>query len=98
LSDLRAWLAGRTPAPPDALPLPVPEGTGDPSEQLTGAALAALERALAGVGERKGAFDLLAADGLLTYACERAVSAADPEAELLAIVERVAGGGGAGGS
>ena len=89
MTDLRAWLAGRTPAPPDALPLPVPDGPGDPTVRLTEAAAQALKRALAGAGERGGAYDLLAADGLLTYACERAASAPDPEAELLRILERI---------
>lgn len=89
MTETRDWLAGRTPPPPDALPLPVPDGAGDPTVRLTEAGVQALERALAGTGERAGAFDLLVADGLLTYACERAASAADPEAELLRIVERI---------
>ena len=89
MSELGAWLAGRTPAPPDALPLPVRDGPGDPGARLIDAALAALDRALDGDGERKGAYDLLAADGLLTYACEHAAAAPDPDAELLRIVERV---------
>jgi hypothetical protein len=87
VSDVRAWLAGRSPRPPDALSLSVPEGPGDVSEQLTAAGVAALERALAEAGERRGAFDLLAADALLTYACERAASAPDTEAALLRILK-----------
>lgn len=51
--------------------------------------MAGLERALAGDGERGGAYDLLAADALLTYACEWAASAPDPEAELLRLVARI---------
>lgn len=89
MSDLPGWLAGRTPRPPDALPLPIPASAGDPGELLTSAAAAALDRALAGQGERGGAYDLLAADGLLTYACEHAAAAADPEAELLRILSRI---------
>ena len=89
MTDLRGWLAGRTPAPPDALPLPLPDGEGDAGKQLTDAAAAALDRALAGEGERRGAYDLLAADALITYACERAASVAHPEAELLRIVGRI---------
>jgi hypothetical protein len=87
LSDVRAWLAGRSPRPPDALALSVPQGPGSVAERLTDAGVAALERALAEAGERRGAFELLAADALLTYACERAASSADPEAELLRILE-----------
>jgi len=89
MSELRAWLAGRTPAPPDAFRLPLAEAEGDPRERLTDAAVAALDRALAGTGERGGAYDLLAADALLTYACEHAASALDPEAELLRILARI---------
>jgi hypothetical protein len=94
VSDLRAWLAGRTPRPPDALSLSVPEGPGSVAEQLTDAGALALERALGEVGERRGAFELLGADALLTYACERAASAPDPEAELLHILERLERRGG----
>jgi hypothetical protein len=89
VTDLRGWLAGRTPAPPDALPLRVPRADGDSREQLSAAAAAALERALAGEGERGGAYDLHAADALVTYACEHAASAPDPEAELLRVLARI---------
>lgn len=89
MNTLRTWLAARTPVPPDALVLPIPEGPGDPAAQLTEAASTALARALAGTGERRGAYDLLAADGLLTYACERAAADPDPEAGLLRILERI---------
>ena len=58
--------------------------------RLTEFGLAALERALTGRGERRGAFDLLVADALLTYACESAAVATDAEAALLGIVEQVA--------
>jgi hypothetical protein len=94
VSDLRGWLAGRTPAPPDALPLPVPDGEGDPVALLADAGALTLERAIAGEGERAGAYDLLSADALLTYACERAAAAPDPEAELLRILARMARKGG----
>jgi hypothetical protein len=89
VTDLRDWLAGRVPAPPDALPLPVTHAAGDPAERLTEAAADALGHALAGEGERGGAYDLLAADALLTYACEHAAAAPDPEAELLRVLDRV---------
>ena len=57
--------------------------------RLTEFGLAALERALTGSGERRGAFGLLVADALLTYACESAAGAVDPEVDLLQILERV---------
>lgn len=88
MTDLRSWLAGRTPPPPDALPLAA-AGGGEIGEALLEAGVTALERALAGGGERGGAFDLLAADAWLTYACEHAASAAKPEPVLLHIVERL---------
>jgi len=90
VTDLRTWLAARTPQPPEALMLPVPEGAGSVTEQLVEGGLDALERALVEEGERSGAFELLAADALLTYACESAAAAADPEHELLRILERMA--------
>ena len=92
MTELRAWLAGRTPAPPDALPLVLPDdppGERDLGVQLTDAAEAALERALAGRGERGGAYDLLAADALVTYACEHAAHAPQPERALLRILDRI---------
>ena len=89
MSELRDWLASCTPKPPDALTLPVGDDSGDLAATLADAGALALDRALAGQGERGGAYDLLAADGLLTYACERAAGEADPEADLLRILERV---------
>jgi hypothetical protein len=101
VTDLRAWLAGRTPRPPDALPLPIAEGSGAVTDRLADAGAEALERALEQKGERRGAFELLAADALLTYACESAAGphpeggeAPDPEAELLRVLERLARRGG----
>jgi hypothetical protein len=94
MTDVRAWLAGRSPRPPDALSLSVADGPGSVADTLIAAGALALERALAEAGERRGAFELLAADALLTYACERAVEAPDPEAELLRILERLERRGG----
>ena len=94
MSDVRAWLADREPRPPDALPLMVEGGGGDVLEGLLAGGLAALERALAGHGERRGAFELLAADALLTYACEWASASPDPECELQRILARLARPGG----
>jgi hypothetical protein len=89
VSDLRRWLEDRTPAPPEALALSVPPVEGDPAELSTREGMRLLARAVAGEGERRGAYDLLAADALLTYACEAAARAADPEAALLRILENV---------
>ena len=89
MSELRDWLASRTPTPPEALPLSVGDASGDLAATLADAGSLALERALNGHGERSGAYDLLAADGLITYACERAAGGADPEVDLLGILERV---------
>jgi hypothetical protein len=89
MSALRNWLASRTPAPPDALLLTVEDASGDPTAMLADAGALALAQALTGQGERSGAYDLLAADGLLTYACESATGAADPEVYLLQILERL---------
>jgi len=38
---------------------------------------------------RESAFDLLAADALLTYACEAALESPDPEGVLGAILRRI---------
>ena len=94
MNDVRAWLAVHDPRPPDALPLPVEGGSNDVGEDLLLAGLAALERALAGRGERRGAFELLAADALLTYACEWAAASPDPEGEMRRILERLSRPGG----
>jgi len=88
VKDVRAWLDARVPRSPGALTLTLGEA-GDVPDALLGSAIAALSRALAGEGEHAGAFELLAADALVTYACEHAVDAADPEAALLRILERL---------
>ena len=75
-----AWLQTREPAAPDGLrarmidALRAAEGDSLP-ELLAHAAALRLESALALGDAREAAFDLLAADGLLTYACEAAASA-----------------------
>ncbi len=89
MSRLRSWLATCIPTPPDALSLDVPDVSGDPVELLTDEGMRVLERALTGTGERRGAYDLLTADALLTYACEGAARVDDPEAALLGIIQRV---------
>jgi hypothetical protein len=69
-----------------------PGGDSDPGSQeaevrLGVAAVAALARAMSvGGTDREVAMDLLAADGLLTYACEAAVQAGDPQSGLDAVL------------
>jgi len=53
---------------------------------LVEAARTALHEALGGTGERRGAFQLLAADAFVTYACEAASRSEDPRAELLGLI------------
>ncbi len=74
-----AWLDARTIDAPASLRTRVsralagtPEQSDSLPQTLADAALAALERVLANPSERAAAFDLLAADALLTYAFEAA--------------------------
>lgn len=75
----------------------VPETVGPrpPSvaEALAEAGAAALDEAMAlPADDRASAFRLLAADALLTWACEAAAGAADPRDALERVLERVADG------
>lgn len=71
------------------------EGVLPDSDRLERAALEALKRALTPGGrERRGAFDLLAADAFVTWAAEAALDEEDPEARLRSLVRRMAGGTG----
>jgi hypothetical protein len=78
-----AWLARREPVPPPALGAALHAATMDRPvpHSLVAAALARLQRVLASSGDRTAAADLLAADALLTYACE---AAAEQGGEVLA--------------
>jgi hypothetical protein len=67
--------------------LPAEDGSGD---GVLDGAVKALHAALDRPGRnRDGAYALLAADALLTRACQEAARAGDPEAELVAILERL---------
>ncbi len=59
---------------------------------LTDSAEVALRRALDRAGERsrEGALDLLAADGLLTYACEAGLEEEDPGGRFRSVALRIA--------
>ena len=90
---LRAWAAAQKPTAPDAFLELVEESAPAPERSTQGTLMseagAALRDALAGRGERRGAFRLLAADAYLTYACELAVESQSPETVLERIVSEV---------
>ncbi len=93
---LRTWLETREPPSPEALRsrlLPPPPVASQPPspEGLLSLALEALDSALRGEGERRGAFRLLAADALLTYACEVTLEGDDPARTLGALLDGVLG-------
>lgn len=96
MSAVRAWLERRAPRPPDDL-LPWLDGVGDGGplhELLTEHALASLAKARATPGPvRRSAFHLLAADALLTYACEAALESTAPVETLSQILRRTAAPG-----
>lgn len=93
--DARTFLATRTPPPPEALAAWLSRADLDGVAPLGGLAsegLEALDRARAEPGRvRESAFHLLAADALLTYACEAAMEEDDPAASLTDLMERAAG-------
>lgn len=82
------WIDARTPAPPMRLDPWLEDGEGTVSAPgWTATAKIALERVLRSPGRvRASAFDLLAADALVTYACEAALESDDPDAQLGAIL------------
>lgn len=93
------WLATRTPAAPDPLKAwwKVPNlrtdrdrGVASVSEALLDAGLVHLEEAVVRPGrDREAAVQLLAADALITYACEAASEAANLEGVLREVLGRV---------
>jgi hypothetical protein len=94
VNEREAWLDRRVPAPPVELRRAVlaaleSDDDGEPlGPSLAKAGRARLAAALARPGRvRASAFEMLAADALITYACEAALSSDDPEGSLLAIVE-----------
>lgn len=98
---VRRWLSEASPPAPDRFRPWLEGGTADPVSELDGAvervrtlaevAAGALGACLEGGAERAAAFRLLEADALLTYACEAAADAPDPEAALLLVLGKVAG-------
>jgi hypothetical protein len=101
---LGEWLAGREPAPPDALRDRIQaalsaagtNGRADIAERCMAAGEALLADVLRdGCTARGAALDLLTADALVTYAFEAAAeSPADVEAIAAAAMERIARIGG----
>jgi len=86
VSELHAWVACRGPSPPSDLDTALRgdlEGGDTLSEALACAGRARLEAALSRPGiVRESAFELLAADALVTYACEAALESPDPLSAL----------------
>lgn len=91
--DMADWIRGRAPRAPGDLEGQVVReveavagastDASEPVAALTEAALRALHRAMAAEGGARAAgFDLLVADGLVTYACEAAALAEDPASGL----------------
>lgn len=76
---------------PEALLSRMGEAALGPSavEPLLEAAGEALADALAGRGERRGAYRLLAADACITWACEAALEGERPDATLTRVLEIV---------
>jgi hypothetical protein len=97
MTQVRSWLAERTPPPPEPLArwLDGVELSGDSVlEALVSGALRELARARAEPGRvRASAFHLLGADALITYGCEAALESDAPAVELRRIVGRVAAPG-----
>lgn len=92
MSSVPDWLTKAEPPVPEefAARLELAPATGPDPDRLVSAAEESLERALEPDGrERRGAFDMLAADGFLTYACEEALEADDPAPVLAAMVRRI---------
>lgn len=94
MSSLSDWLDRRRPRPPAELERAL-RGGGDGSEDagsgvletLARRARVRLERALVRPGRvRESAFELLAADALVTYACEAAAESPDAEAALVRLL------------
>ncbi len=90
--DLKSWIAERQPPVPGNFGQWMEPEMGDApagADALAGEALRALARALDPLDRpRGGAFDLLAADGFLTWACEAAIQSEDPDAALARLIER----------
>ncbi|HSH75889.1 MAG TPA: hypothetical protein VLA09_09425, partial [Longimicrobiales bacterium] len=90
---IEEWLGAQRPAPPPDLGAALRSAgwqgfeRGRVEEGLAVLAIERIARARARPGRVRGsAFHLLEADALLTYACEAALHAEDPEAALLGVL------------
>ena len=91
--DVRTFLALRTPPPPEALGARLLAGArgGEALLGLTDQALDDLARCRAVAGRvRESAWHLLAADALLTYACEAALDGSDPPRDFEELLRKAA--------
>ena len=89
MSTLSAWMASRRPAvaPDLAAAVAFGDASGALEDVLVAEGLARLQSARARLGRvRESAFRLLEADALLTYACEAALDAEDPQDALRRIL------------
>ena len=99
MSELERWLTTRRPRPPHELAVTVRASLGDvgeiggPREEgLAVAGRACVDDARAHLGRvRESAFHLLAADALITYACEAALESDHSQASLSMILDVGAG-------
>lgn len=93
--DARAFLSRCAPPPPPALEARLMAGVhaGDALPALTRQAVEELGRSRAAAGRvRESAWHLLAADALITYACEAALNGSDPPRELEELLRKAAAG------
>ena len=89
MSDVRTWIEARQPpAPMDLRPwLHTEVESGSMTQRITLLARKALDEARAKPGRvRESAFHLLAADALVTCACEAGLEEVDPPAALRVIL------------
>ena len=93
MTTLGDWLEARRPAVPDALKgrLAVEDDLPVSATGLAALGIAALDRAdVTRKLDRHAAFELLAADAFLTYACEAAADEPDVASHLHLILDRCA--------
>ncbi|MHB1192538.1 MAG: hypothetical protein ACYC6F_05775 [Longimicrobiales bacterium] len=93
--DVRSFLSRRTPPPPEALSARLLAGARglEPTRGLTEQAVEELASSRARAGRaRESAWHLLAADALITYACEAALDGADPPRALEELLRKAAAG------
>ena len=101
MDSLMDWVVTRKPPAPDELRawLKIPDGGPVVPERLLRAGLLHLEEAVARPGrDREAAYQLLAGDALITYACEAASESSDVRGVLREALALVSVGGTVGGA